>query len=558
MATRWLLQDGSSTIGENEGELEPIKAWGIFIQLGMLVAAFLIAFAMRMNPGHFFSRYLSEAGCALLLGCIAGFVLDKIAPDTLESVVSFDREFFFLFLLPPIIFDSGYRMKRKKFFVNFGAILLYAFLGTFLSSIIVGFIVYLFGWYGIIHPLSLLESLIFGALISATDPVTILSVFQTLNVDLNLYSLVFGESVLNDAVAIVLYRTLIVYIDHPVTVSTIFAGIGLFLLIFIGSFMIGLIFAVILALLTKNTNISKTTSIEVSMVILIAFMSYMIAEGLKFSGIVAILFCGIFSAHYALNNMSKRGAEVSVEVFHILAFLSETFVFIYLGAAMFTKHQDYHWGLIAIALVALFVARACHIFPFAYMVNQSRHESFHIPFKNQFVMWYSGLRGAIAFALSLEVSTENARVILTTTLFVVFFTVLVLGGGIQSVLDYFKIYREGVDAPSTPVPADGDTPTRRRSSDREHFFGGNTMDLFYRPVRAFVKFDRKFFKSWLTNYRGPHAEDGEGGQEMDALEEEDDDEPQGPDTPPPISRASLEFTDTESIHSNTVVPSTTL
>src|SRR5262249_35231955 len=135
--------------------------------------------------------------------------------------ISFDPEVFFNFLLPPIIFNAGYGMKRRHFFKNFGAILLFAFAGTLISCFCIGGITY-----ACVSMSTTLKSfvtfkdcLFFGAIISATDPgdddlsshtvneyvffvkVTVLAVFTEVNVDVNLYALVFGESVLNDAVS---------------------------------------------------------------------------------------------------------------------------------------------------------------------------------------------------------------------------------------------------------------------------------------------------------------------------------------------------------------------
>jgi sodium/hydrogen exchanger 8 len=95
---------------------------------------------------------------------------------------------------------SKFSFVQKPFFSNFGAICIFAFLGTFIASILTGILVYLGGLFFLMYRLPFLESILFGALISATDPVSVLAVFQELGTDVNLYALVFGESVLNDAV----------------------------------------------------------------------------------------------------------------------------------------------------------------------------------------------------------------------------------------------------------------------------------------------------------------------------------------------------------------------
>ena len=128
----------------------------------------------------------------------------------IDQKTTFDPELFFNILLPPIIFHAGYSMKKRFFFRNIGSILVFAFIGTTLSTFAVAGIMYLvtlmFPYLG--ETMKFIDTLRFGALISATDPVTILAIFNDLNVDVNLYALVFGEAVLNDAVAIVITRTI--------------------------------------------------------------------------------------------------------------------------------------------------------------------------------------------------------------------------------------------------------------------------------------------------------------------------------------------------------------
>ncbi|XP_018409922.1 PREDICTED: sodium/hydrogen exchanger 9-like [Nanorana parkeri] len=124
--------------------------------------------------------------------------------------MTFDPEVFFNVLLPPIIFHAGYSLKKRHFFRNLGTIITYAFLGTAISCIMIGLIMYGFVM-AMMHlgqiqtgDFHFTDCLFFGSLMSATDPVTVLAIFHELNVDTDLYTLLFGESVLNDAVAIVL------------------------------------------------------------------------------------------------------------------------------------------------------------------------------------------------------------------------------------------------------------------------------------------------------------------------------------------------------------------
>lgn len=134
----------------------------------------------------------------LLLGGII-FGVDEKSPPAMKTDV------FFLYLLPPIVLDAGYFMPTRPFFENIGTIFWYAVVGTLWNSIGIG--VSLFGICQIeafgLSDITLLQNLLFGSLISAVDPVAVLAVFENIHVNEQLYILVFGESLLNDAVTVV-------------------------------------------------------------------------------------------------------------------------------------------------------------------------------------------------------------------------------------------------------------------------------------------------------------------------------------------------------------------
>ncbi|GFQ07086.1 sodium/hydrogen exchanger 6 [Phtheirospermum japonicum] len=146
---------------------------GILLQIMMLVLSFVLGHVLRRHRFY----YLPEASASLLIGF------------SLQPVSS----------LYKLLFMCSSSQTSKPFFSNFGAIVTFAIFGTFVASMVTGILVYLGGVTFLIYKLPFVECLMFGALISATDPVTVLSIFQELGTDVNLYALVFGESVLNDA-----------------------------------------------------------------------------------------------------------------------------------------------------------------------------------------------------------------------------------------------------------------------------------------------------------------------------------------------------------------------
>ncbi|CDP04565.1 unnamed protein product [Coffea canephora] len=217
---------------ESPGKEQQAAGVGILLQIMMLVLSFVLGHVLRRHRFY----YLPEASASLLIGLIVGGLANVSDTETsIRAWFNFHEEFFFLFLLPPIILYPFFGLQPKPFFSNFGAIVTFAIGGTFIASVVTGILVYLGGLMYLTYKLPFVECLMFGALISATDPVTVLSIFQELGTDTNLYALVFGESVLNDAMAISLYRTMSLVRSHSSSEQNFFMIIVRFLETFVGS-----------------------------------------------------------------------------------------------------------------------------------------------------------------------------------------------------------------------------------------------------------------------------------------------------------------------------------
>lgn len=386
----------------------------------------------------------------MTLGVGAGLLVKYLSGDEEEQRwFTFQPKFFFLFLLPPIIFDSGFGLNIKAFFRNFVSICVFAFLGTFISALVFGLIIYYAGVLGVCYELPLLEAFLFGALISATDPVTVLAIFHSLKVEPKMYSLVFGESVLNDAVAIVLYKALVSFKGKSVNVKSCGMAVGQFMSIFVGSFSIGTGVALISSLLFKKASFKRSNqndvTLQVAIAVLFPYCAYMIAEGLALSGIVAILFTGVTMAHYTTKNLGNEASKYLKSFFRVVASLAETFIFIYIGEEMFLANQTWkHISLTGVAFGAVLVSRVFNIFPGSWMLNLfTKRPEKKIPFTYQKMLWFSGLRGGIAFALALEtfkdIPENHAQAILNATLLIIVFTVVVNGGLTVAALKKLKI-----------------------------------------------------------------------------------------------------------------------
>jgi hypothetical protein len=211
---------------------------------------------------RFVSAYVSESGAIILIGALAGALLTGIDsaieadPDALSvGLLQFSSTTFFLLLLPPIIFNSGYHINRGLFFPLLPAISAYAIIGTTVSAVVVGVGLSLCrGLFGASFAPSTAELLAFGALISATDPVSTLATFQSKKVDPVLFYLVFGESVVNDAVGLVLFETLKKFVGYEHDATS--AGIALldFCVIFFGSTVLGILVGMVSSCLFRRVD----------------------------------------------------------------------------------------------------------------------------------------------------------------------------------------------------------------------------------------------------------------------------------------------------------------
>eukprot|EP00064_Thunnus_orientalis_P007275 superscaffoldBa00000796_g7295 len=463
-------------------------------------------------------------------------MLRKARRWQMEDWVTFDPEVFFNILLPPIIFHAGYSLKRRHFFRNIGSILAYAFMGTVISCFVIGLIMYGFvSFMKVVGQLGgdffFTDCLFFGAIVSATDPVTVLAIFNELKVDVDLYALLFGESVLNDAVAIVLSSVLLrlekqgrqgagavlspgddgpVWLEgaeewleenqtftprsivayqpagdnsHSFEAMALLKSFGIFLGVFSGSFALGVA--------TGFTKLRDFPLLETALFFLMSWSTFLLAEACGFTGVVAVLFCGITQAHYTFNNLSPDSQDRTKQLFELLNFLAENFIFSYMGLTLFSFQSHVFNPLFIIgAFVAVFLGRAANIYPLSFLLNLGRRNKIGSNF--QHVMMFAGLRGAMTFALSIRDTATYARqMMFSTTLLIVFFTVWICGGGTTPMLSFMSI-PVGVDSDqenSSSAMLDG---SQRRNTKHESAW----------PFRIWYNFDHNYLKPLLT-HSGP-------------------------------------------------------
>lgn len=433
-----------------------------------------------LTLGGLLQRYevhqLPSSGASMLFGAALGLILNA-APRSEQTVLAFNAELFFFVLLPPIIFDAGYRLQRKKrMFYNLGSIATYAVVGTLATCLSFGYLLYFFAYFHLI-PLdsnSPLECLLFGAVISATDPVATMSMLNSrhLHADRLFHSLVFGESVLNDAIAIVLYKVFgsalnqtrvaaqnaaaaaasaasargedadaaaraaaaaVSAASSNFTFWTLSGVMVQFLITALGSIVVGLGVGLLCSWIVKQLRFTaQPVHSEYTVVFLFAYLSYAMAESLALSGIASIFITSLTLAHYCHHSLSAQAQIVTREGFASLAQIAETSVFAYVGVTLglsvgSSLGLKWHGGLCLIVVVACLAARAMHIFPLTAVLNLGR--TTRIPMRMQTALWLAGgSRGSVAFALAVNFTSESARpYVVTSVLVLVLFSSLVIG-----------------------------------------------------------------------------------------------------------------------------------
>lgn len=407
----------------------------------LLLAASLIK--LIYHHLHYLESYFPESCALIILGITAGFII-KFTDS--PPILKFDENLFFFLLLPPIILESAYSLHDKAFFHNLPAILLYAIAGTIINVILIGLTLYYLSEYhifGVDVNINFWECLTFSTIISAVDPVAVLAIFHEIGVNKSLYFLVFGESLLNDAVVIVLYSTMTTFATlNVVTMHDLFLGIISFFTVSGGGLAIGFTCGIITAIITKYTHEAPVT--EPLIVIVVAYISYLLAEMFHLSGIISLITCGLVQYEYLADNLTSDSLITIKYFIKNMSSISDVIIFFYLGRVLIRDDHNFIASFVAIATVSCVVYRFLSIFILTFVANKFMQSLRRINLGEQLIMAYGGLRGAIAFSLAvtLDSSLPHYTLFVTTTLFIVIFTVFFLGSTTKPMIKWLNIQLE--------------------------------------------------------------------------------------------------------------------
>ncbi|XP_041797548.1 Na(+)/H(+) exchanger beta isoform X1 [Chelmon rostratus] len=411
------------------------------ISLWVLLAS-LMKLGFHLIPR--LSSIVPESCLLIVVGLLVGGLI-RLAGEKVPPVL--DSRLFFLCLLPPIILDAGYFLPIRPFMENLGTILMFAVVGTLWNAFFIGGLLYAVCQIPPAHSsnlrqLELLPCLLFGSIVSAVDPVAVLAVFEEIHINELLHILVFGESLLNDAVTVVLYHLFEEYAGVGiVTVLDGFLGIISFLVVALGGVLVGAIYGILAAFTSRFT--SHTRVIEPLFVFVYSYMAYLSAEMFHLSGIMALIACGAVMRPYVEANISHKSHTTIKYFLKMWSSVSETLIFIFLGVATVDGPHAWNWTFVTVTVILCLVARVIGVVGLTYVINKFRIVK--LTTKDQFIIAYGGLRGAIAFSLGFLLKREHfpmREMFLTAIITVIFFTVFVQGMTIKPLVELLAVKKK--------------------------------------------------------------------------------------------------------------------
>lgn len=363
----------------------------------MLTIASLVAIAAR--------RVRIPYTVALVL---VGLVLSVSSPLRIDLT----PELILSIFLPPLVFESAFHLNLRELRRNLVTIGLLAVPGVVLTMLLVG------GILSLGPGMALGSALVFGALIAATDPVSVVAIFRKLGTPKRLEVLLEGESLFNDGTAIVIFGIALSALETGQ--FDLVSGVIDFFRIGGGGIVVGFVLGwAVLQLIGRIDDYL----VETTLTTVIAYGSYLLAEQLHVSGVLAVVAAGLINGNIGERGMSPTTRIVVLNFWEYVAFLANSAVFLLIGLAIDLPKLLVNWKLILWAIAAVLVSRAVSI----YLLSRLGPD---LPSRWRPVLFWGGLRGAIALALALSLPIElgaDRETLILITFGVVLFTLLAQG-----------------------------------------------------------------------------------------------------------------------------------
>lgn len=357
----------------------------------------------------------------LLLSLLRLPFLSPLQPDQRPHWLTSDV--ILILFLPALVFEGSIKIDVRDILRDYAPLLVLATVGILLATLVTGSLVH---W---MIGLPILIALLFGAIISATDPISVLAIFKDLKMNKRLSVLIEGESLLNDGTAVVLFNILLAAVVAGHLSAS--KGIGQFFLAVVGGTALGSILGYAGSKLTQAID---DPQIEISLTTVVAYASYLLANHLHFSGVIATASAGLIVGNFRAKKGMTGPAKAALESFwEYLAFVMNSLVFLLIGLEVPVDSLAHAWRPILFAIAAVLIGRSLSVY---LLVPVSNIFAQRIPISWQHVMVWGGLRGALALALALSLDNTfpYRDRILDLTFGVVVFSILVQGLTMKSLL----------------------------------------------------------------------------------------------------------------------------
>ncbi|PKN85086.1 MAG: Na+/H+ antiporter [Chloroflexi bacterium HGW-Chloroflexi-8] len=316
--------------------------------------------------------------------------------------------------VPPLVFEAAFHLNFNELKHNLTSILTLAVPGVILTTLIIGSML------SITTTLSLFSALVFGSLIAATDPVAVVALFRLLGIPKRLSVLVEGESLLNDGTALVLFNIMLaVAITGQFNLIQSFVD---FVKVAVGGIAVGMLLGWVISRLIARID---DYLIEITLTTVLAYGSYLLADQLRLSGVLAVVAAGLVAGSLGPQGMSPTTRIVLYNFWEYVTFLVNSLVFLLIGLEVDIFALIENWQTILWAIAAVLIARVVVVYGLNWITARFADP---ISSRWQHVQVWGGLRGALslALALSLPMSFGDDRFLLRTMAFgVALFTLLV-------------------------------------------------------------------------------------------------------------------------------------